>query len=320
MKSMKLLIAYDGSPSSDSALDDLQFVGLPETGVEATIISVAEVWLPPADSNGFNEDEYPNVVKNWTRERRKIAESAVSEAETFSRHAEERVRTKFPKWQISSETKTGSPGWEILAFAEELGVDLIILGAKGRSALSRVLLGSISQKVLTEANCSVRVARGKVKVDPSPNRIQIGFDGSPGSLIAVDSVASRSWTSGSEVRLISATQSLVPTTIGRFISPVKNWVEEESNYAATWIETLAENSIRLLKNSGLSVKLEIHEGNPKTVLVDSARRWQADSIFVGAHSYTVLERFLIGSTSAAIAERAGCSVEVVRSRAKNGDS
>ena len=46
---MKLLIAYDGSKDADSALDDLQSAGLPTTG-QARVISVAEVWLPPADS------------------------------------------------------------------------------------------------------------------------------------------------------------------------------------------------------------------------------------------------------------------------------
>ena len=43
---MKLLIAYDGSDSADSALDDLTHAGLPATG-EALVMTIAEVWLPP---------------------------------------------------------------------------------------------------------------------------------------------------------------------------------------------------------------------------------------------------------------------------------
>jgi hypothetical protein len=43
---MRLLIAYDGSESADSALDDLTHAGLPADG-EALVMTVAEVWLPP---------------------------------------------------------------------------------------------------------------------------------------------------------------------------------------------------------------------------------------------------------------------------------
>ena len=44
---MKLLIAYDGSRCAEAAIDDLNRAGLPESG-EGVVISVAEVWLPPA--------------------------------------------------------------------------------------------------------------------------------------------------------------------------------------------------------------------------------------------------------------------------------
>ena len=41
--------------------------------------------------------------------------------------------------------------------------DLIVVGSHGRSALGRFMLGSVSQKVVTEAHCSVRVARGRAQ-------------------------------------------------------------------------------------------------------------------------------------------------------------
>ena len=44
--SMKVLIAYDGSPCADAALDDLKRAGLPGA-VEVLVVSVAEFWLPP---------------------------------------------------------------------------------------------------------------------------------------------------------------------------------------------------------------------------------------------------------------------------------
>ena len=43
---MNILIGYDGSKSAEAALDDLQRAGLP-ADVEAEILMIAEVWLPP---------------------------------------------------------------------------------------------------------------------------------------------------------------------------------------------------------------------------------------------------------------------------------
>jgi nucleotide-binding universal stress UspA family protein len=236
------------------------------------------------------------------------------EAETLSRHARERILSKFPKWKVSAEATHGSPAWEILARCENFRPDLIVVGSQGRNAIGRILLGSISKKVLTEAKCSVRVARGKIEVDPLPLRIMVGFDGSTGAHLAVERVARRDWGENAEVCLIAAVHSLVPTTIGRFIPPVKQWIREDFESEKHLMEKLADRSMHLLKDAGLKVKLNIREGNPKEILVEESAKWQADSIFVGAHSYTsLIDRFLIGSTSSAIAERAECSVEVVRS-------
>lgn len=314
---MKLLITYDGSNSSDSALDDLQKAGLPEEGVEAVVISVAEVWMPPPDTiingNGFKKEDYPDFINELSERHLKVAESAVFEAETLSRHARERLLAKFPKWKVESEATYGSPAWEILSRAEKFEPDLIVVGSQGRNAIGRILLGSISKKVMTEAKSSVRIARGKIEVDPFPLRIMIGFDGSPGAELAVEQVASRDWGENAEVCLVSAVHSLMPTAIGRFIPPVKDWIKEDFKSEKHLMEKIAEKHFHKLETVGLKVEFDIYEGNPKEVLVEKAAKWQADCIFLGAHSYTgLIDRFLIGSTSAAVAERARCSVEIVR--------
>src|SRR5690606_40523020 len=40
----KLLVAFDGSPFSDAAIEDLATAGLPSTGVDARVVSIAEAW------------------------------------------------------------------------------------------------------------------------------------------------------------------------------------------------------------------------------------------------------------------------------------
>jgi nucleotide-binding universal stress UspA family protein len=51
------------------------------------------------------------------------------------------------------------PAREILRFADELGVELIVMGAHGRSGLVNFLVGSVSRKVLDQAKCPVLIAR-----------------------------------------------------------------------------------------------------------------------------------------------------------------
>ena len=190
---------------------------------------------------------------------------------------------------------------------------MIVIGSHGRSVIPRFFLGSISQKVLTEAHCSVRVGREHIEVDPSPARIVIGFDGSEGAQAAVDAVAARAWPENSEVRLIAVTEEVNPPDIRRFMAPSTHTMEEVNEYEREWIEKLAANALIQLKTKHVSATLHLHPGNPKNILVEQAEKWNSDCIFVGANALgSRLERFLLGSTSAAVAARAHCSVEVVR--------
>ena len=310
---MKLLIAYDGSASSEAAIDDLGQAGLPAEGI-AHVISIAEVWLPPPDSFDGSQVASP-WAEEMVRAHREKGQAAVAQASAQVKHAEGRVRSVLPSWTVTSSATYGSPGWEILAASEEALTDLIVVGSHGRSAMSRFFLGSISQKVLTEAHCSVRVSRGQNEIEPGPARIVIGFDGSRGASAAVDTVASRSWRDNTEVRLVTATDLSTPGTIARFVPPIAKMVPGVNLTEEHWIAHVAETAVVKLRAAGLKATLHTHAGNPKDVLVNEAESWAADCIFVGANAYgSRLERALLGSTSAAVAARAHSSVEVVRMR------
>ncbi len=310
---MKLLIGYDGSNCAEAALDDLQKAGLPEN-CEALVLSIAEVWLPSQLKKQSLHD-YAKNLQTGQQQFKARAEGGklLAEVETFAHHAEKRLRAKFPNWKIFAETNYGSPAREILTKAADFEPDLIVVGSHGRTALGRIFLGSISTQVMTAAECSVRVARGRIEVEPSPARIVIGFDGSKGAKAAVEAVASRNWDKTCEIRLIAATNHVLPTAIGRFVPPVTEWVSDELKYIRDWLEKLAAAEIEKLRDAGHSATLQIFSGNPKQVLVEECQKWNADCIFVGANRFANrVERFLLGSTSAAVAERAHCSVEVVR--------
>ena len=244
---------------------------------------------------------------------REKGEQALAETREYAERASARTNEILRGWNIRSIATYGSPAWEILSAADQEKPDLIVVGSQGQSAVSRLLLGSISQKVLTEAKCSVRIARGQIDVDPSPIRIVVGYDSSRGAAAAVEAVAARNWPEDTQVKLLSVADPAKPTAIGRLVPPIAGAVEEVNATEREWLEENAGHAIEKLAAAGVKAELEIITGYPKKAIVEHAEEWHADSIFVGANAFgSRLERFLIGSTSSAVAARAHCSVEVVR--------
>jgi nucleotide-binding universal stress UspA family protein len=66
---------------------------------------------------------------------------------------------KKHKLKLSSEIREGSPSKEILNLAAEKKADLIVMGTAGRSGLDKFFLGSVSEKVLRSAGCSVMLVK-----------------------------------------------------------------------------------------------------------------------------------------------------------------
>ena len=97
---------------------------------------------------------------------------------------------------------------------------------QGRSALGRLVLGSVSQRVLTESSTSVHIGRLNPGSGKSAERILIGVDGSEGALTAVRAVAKRHWTEGSEIRVIVADDVMRDGPISLLVPPIKEFVEE----------------------------------------------------------------------------------------------
>ncbi len=311
---MKILIGYDGSGCAEAALDDLRRAGLPSEAA-ALVLSVTEVFLPSPPPSSFEIVEQArevHVPADLTRVSAKRS-PAIEEAQFLAERAGARLRANFPGWEIAAEAAVGSAARELVSKADEWKPDLIVVGSHGRSAAERLLLGSVSQGVLTYARCSVRVARGRVEEPDTPVRIVVGVDGSRASAAAVREVESRVWPLMSEIRVITVNDPLTPTFIGRIIPPVARIIEDSNQVDREWLKKILDNSCQRLRLTGLKVLAEIREGDPKRILVETAREWGADSIFLGSIGFgNPFERFVLGSVSAAVAARAHCSVEVVR--------
>ncbi|HET6855224.1 MAG TPA: universal stress protein [Pyrinomonadaceae bacterium] len=311
---MRILIGYDGSECAEAALDDLTHAGLPSE-VEAHILSVAEVWLPPPSPSTDEIIAEAREATSPAELQRLYAKQchAAKEARVLAERARERLQTKFPAWTVTADSSCGSAAWELVAKADHWKPDLIVVGSHGRTALGRFVLGSVSQRVLTEARSSVRIARGRVEEPNSPARIMVGTDGSPASDEALRAVAARHWPPQSEVMVVLVDDPIAPEFLEKLIPPLHETLEEDRREERAWVQKISQRSTEILRAASVKVTCAVKEGDPKRELCKSAEEWGADCIFVGSAGFSNrFERFVLGSVSSAVAARAHCSVEVVR--------
>jgi nucleotide-binding universal stress UspA family protein len=309
---MKLLIGYDGSACSNDALHDLTRAGLPEEA-DVRILTVAETWLPELPDL---EQSIENPVEDGDTVRgvlRRQTHEAIDEARKIAEIAARRVSEQFPAWQVQSVANSDSPALGILRMADLWKPDLILIGSHGRSALTRMLIGSVSQKVMTEAHSSVRIARRHSIVEGSPLRIVIGTDGTPDAEATVSMIAARRWPEGTLIRVIAVHGPLdIDVAVPPFSSYKDFSLEQAMEERYERLVKTVSDAAGILRNAGLNTTGEVIEGSPAQTLLRQANEWGADSIFLGARGHGFFERFLLGSVSWAVAVRAHCSVEVVR--------
>ncbi len=142
---MKILLAVDGSPDSQNAVSELVARPWPPKSSVRVLTAVPRYQPPmlelvstgetPAEVRADHEKAAANLAKTVADSLRSTALSV----ETCVRH--------------------GDPRRVIVEEAREWGADLIIIGARGHSALERWLIGSVAQNVVAHAPCSVEVVR-----------------------------------------------------------------------------------------------------------------------------------------------------------------
>lgn len=306
-RSEKILVGYDGSVFADAALKDLAQAGLPKRGT-VIVLSAADVFLPKG-----SEIKMPALLKKSVQMARQTAKEHVKQAAALAGKAAKAIKEILPGWRVKSEACADSPAWALVKKADQWKPDLIVVGAHGHSKLGR-FLGSVSQMVLTHTAQSVRVARTKTGQSSEKLRIVVGMDGSSDAAAAVNIVAERAWPANTEVILISVVDPKFSAFM-KYLTPSEiRWILEQADDERAAAGRLLETYAKKLREKGLVVTCLVEAGDPKRVLVDEAEKWGADCVFIGARGLSEMKRFLIGGVSSAVAARAHCSVEVVRSR------
>jgi nucleotide-binding universal stress UspA family protein len=146
---MKILLAVDGSPCSDAAVEEVARRPWPEKS-SVKVLSAFELPAPPTPEAWALPLTY---FDDMDAALRRQAQTAVDAAiQTLKSRLDKTI-------SIDGAVIPGSPRVVILDEAEEWGADLIVVGSHGYRAWERFLLGSVSQSVVSHAKCSVEVVR-----------------------------------------------------------------------------------------------------------------------------------------------------------------
>lgn len=146
--SKKILVAIDGSPQSDKAAEEAVRLAKASGGRFKSNVHAILV-LPGMRTPSFT-DFFPSPPAterpDWEEQRKRIfyvVEKAAAEAEV----------------PLHVEVVYGDPAEEIMAFAEQEAIDVIVIGSSGTGRVKRAFLGSVSTKVSLHARCSVYIVR-----------------------------------------------------------------------------------------------------------------------------------------------------------------
>ncbi len=138
----KVMIATDGSVNTEKAIiTGIEIAKAMEAKLYAVHV-VPHIHAPVAKGGGLSKAREEHVISD--------GEKAIDHVEELAKEAGVDVVKKVLE---------GNPGDEIIKFAQENDIDLIVMGRLGKSGVSRFLIGGVSDKVVRGSNVEVLIAR-----------------------------------------------------------------------------------------------------------------------------------------------------------------
>jgi nucleotide-binding universal stress UspA family protein len=139
----RILVAYDGSAPARAAVDTLVTLPL-QARAEVTVVTVLTL------ITSYRMDILQQLSAAWQEEK----QAAQAELETIARMIRQATPEVTTQWREGAD-----PSHEILEVAAAMHADLILVGHKGKGSVERFLLGSVSERIVQYAPCSVWLTR-----------------------------------------------------------------------------------------------------------------------------------------------------------------
>jgi nucleotide-binding universal stress UspA family protein len=296
---MKILLAIDGSPASDRAIEMVATTTWPD-GSRIQLVNVGEAHLAAYAV-------MPGVILS--------AEAVEADLQLDRDHRAELLagvagRLAGPGRSVETTVIEGRPASSIVDAARASQADLIVIGSHGRGALGSAVFGSVAAEVVEYADTPVLIVR-----TTSISRLVLADDGSASAAAARSLLGRMPGFQGLPVRVVSVVERQ-PSWFGWSAEApaVSAALEDAIQAALSEHRTIATAGAAELSSAGLLAESLVPSGDPAHELVLAAEQFKADLIMMGTRGTTGLERLLLGSVARKVVQRAHCSVLVLRAR------
>jgi nucleotide-binding universal stress UspA family protein len=208
---------------------------------------------------------------------------------------------------------------QILAKTEVMPADLVVMGTHGRSGFERLMLGSVTEKVLHKAACPVlTVPRAGVDVVPAPSvlfkKIVCAIDFSDCSMHALNYAFSLAQEADANLTIVHAIE--LPPDVFRdvpenaFAGPrsLREYTALAEEDSRKRLEAAVPESVRAY----CTVETAMPVGKPSHEILRIAEERKADLLVIGVHGRGVVDRMLFGSTAHHLVRQASCPVLTLR--------
>lgn len=299
---MKVLIAVDGSAGSFEAVDQIGRVVGAEKDEVALYYSPPEVRLR----------SYRPDPKLLARAQQGVAEAVFDEA---GKLLPEPLRKRVHTIVGSQDPRQGA-----VVEAKAWSADLIAVGARGLSTFERLLLGSVSRAVIHHSEIPVWVARARADGKPRTNHVLLTCENPDLGHAAVELLSQFAWPADTTFTTFSVVQSI-------FAGQVPAWLEQQARgpdveaMVQAWAREHEEELQSCRKHmeefvGNLAPPLNtcrclVGEGEAAREILTAIQKEDIDLVVVGAKHKRTIGSMILGSTSEAVLNHAGCSVLVI---------
>lgn len=217
--------------------------------------------------------------------------------------------------------RSGKPFREIVAAAEELKADLIVIATHGNGGLKHLMLGSTAEKTVRYAPCPVLVvrqaARGPIKTAMEGivlEKILVPVDFSECAKEGARYASAFATKVGADLLLMNVTYTPDFTASDwNVIPPEGPQLIERARLAA---EDKLDELVNFLPLTGISAETEVAVGTPIEKLIERTKQPDVDLVIMSSHGYTGLQHVFLGSLAEQLVRQAQCPVLVVPSHTR----
>jgi nucleotide-binding universal stress UspA family protein len=290
----KILCPIDFSPGAEQAIRVAVRLAN-EAGAELVLVHAWHV--PPVAFTGHYVFA-PDVTEEIRDSAREALDDATRAAEALGAR------------RLSSRLVDGPPRHEIIELLErDPAFDLVVMGTRGRTGLARILLGSVAERIVRHAPCSVLAVRADGEARPF-TRVLCPIDFSDSSQAAVDLAAGLVQPGRAGITLLHVIDPpAVYSSEVRSFELARDLDRQSTEHLDRWAARLAERA-------PAPVAKLLRVGRPGAEILQVLDEGPFDLVVLGSHGRIGLERVLLGSVAEKIVRHAGCPVLVARPSAR----